>query len=86
MRDLKGISEKGERQKNGLQHCTEDLKFYNSASIRIQPGDFKVFIAANSRDTKEAGFYPAEVRKRMGREGREGHFFKPIGRHLVGKP
>ncbi len=34
-----------------------DLKFYNSElKFAAEPGEFKVFIGGNSRDTKEAGF------------------------------
>jgi beta-glucosidase len=34
-----------------------DLKFYNSEGKYVsEPGDFKLFIGANSRDVKETGF------------------------------
>ncbi|RYG00083.1 MAG: glycosyl hydrolase, partial [Chitinophagaceae bacterium] len=59
--ELKGYQKislkKGESRELKFQITTEDLKFVNSDLKWItEPGDFKVFIGPNSRDTKEAAF------------------------------
>ena len=61
VKELKGFRKielkPGESKTVSFTISVEDLKFYNSDLKYVaEPGDFKVFIGANSRDAKEAGF------------------------------
>ena len=61
VKELKGFQKiwlkAGESKTISFDISANDLKFYNSDYKYVtEPGDFKVFIGANSRDTKEAGF------------------------------
>jgi len=61
VKELKGFQKvflkQGESRQVVFSIGTEDLKFYNSNLKYVyEPGDFKLFIGGNSRDTKEAGF------------------------------
>ena len=61
VKELKGFQKielkPGESKTVSFTISVEDLKFYNSALKYVaEPGDFKVFIGANSRDVKEADF------------------------------
>lgn len=48
---------KGESREVAMELGIEDLKFYNGAMKWVyEPGDFKVMVGPNSRDTKEAMF------------------------------
>jgi beta-glucosidase len=61
VKELKGFQkislQPGETKTVSFTIGVEDLKFYNSdLKFVAEPGDFKVFIGANSRDVKEAAF------------------------------
>lgn len=61
VKELKGFQKimlkAGETKTVSFTLSAEDLKFYNSEfKFVAEPGDFKVFIGGNSRDTKEASF------------------------------
>ena len=61
MKELKGFKKialkAGESKTVEFSISVNDLKFYNSdLKFVAEPGDFKVFIGGNSRDTKEAAF------------------------------
>jgi beta-glucosidase len=61
VKELKGFQKiwlkAGESKTVSFDINANDLKFYNSDYKYVaEPGDFKVFIGANSRDTKEASF------------------------------
>jgi beta-glucosidase len=61
VKELKGFKKiwlkAGESKTISFDINANDLKFYNSDYKYVaEPGDFKVFIGANSRDTKEASF------------------------------
>jgi beta-glucosidase len=61
VKELKGFQKiwlkAGESKTVYFDINANDLKFYNSDYKYVaEPGDFKVFIGANSRDTKEASF------------------------------
>lgn len=61
VKELKGFQKiwlkAGESKTVSFDITANDLKFYNSDYKYVaEPGDFKVFIGANSRDTKEASF------------------------------
>jgi beta-glucosidase len=61
VKELKGFRkinlQPGESKVVTFTLSEEDLKFYNSnLKFVAEPGDFKVFIGANSRDVKEADF------------------------------
>ena len=61
VKELKGFQKiflkAGESKKVQFTISVNDLKFYNSDLKYVaEPGDFKLFIGANSRDVKEAGF------------------------------
>jgi beta-glucosidase len=61
VKELKGFKQitlqPGETKKVSFTITTNDLKFYNSdLKYNYEPGDFKVFIGANSADVKEADF------------------------------
>jgi beta-glucosidase len=61
VKELKGFQKiflkAGESKTVSFTIKAEDLKFYNSDfKFVAEPGDFKVFIGGNSRDTKEAAF------------------------------
>ena len=47
----------GESKKVNFSIGINDLKFYNNElKFAAEPGDFKLFIGTNSRDTKEINF------------------------------
>ena len=61
MKELKGFKKvalkAGESKTVEFTISVNDLKFYNSdLKYAAEPGDFKLFIGGNSRDTKEASF------------------------------
>ncbi|MEP7110822.1 MAG: beta-glucosidase BglX [Ferruginibacter sp.] len=61
VKELKGFQKielkAGESKKISFPISANDLKFYNyELKYVAEPGDFKVFIGGNSRDTKEADF------------------------------
>jgi len=61
MKELKGFKKialkAGESKTVDFIISVNDLKFYNSdLKFAAEPGDFKLFIGGNSRDTKEAAF------------------------------
>jgi beta-glucosidase len=61
MKELKAFQKvslkAGETKTVQFKITANDLKFYNSdLKYVVEPGDFKVFIGGNSRDTKESGF------------------------------
>ncbi len=61
LKELKGFQKislnPGESKTVTFKITEEDLKFYNATlKYLAEPGDFKVFIGGNSRDTREAGF------------------------------
>lgn len=61
VKELKGFQKiflkKGESRKVSFEIGVDDLKFYNNELQWVaEPGDFKLFIGANSRDVKEAQF------------------------------
>jgi beta-glucosidase len=61
MKELKGFKQialkAGESKTVEFTISVNDLKFYNSyLKYAAEPGDFKLFIGGNSRDTKEAAF------------------------------
>ncbi|MEO5890799.1 MAG: glycoside hydrolase family 3 C-terminal domain-containing protein, partial [Ferruginibacter sp.] len=61
VRELKGFQKielkAGESKKISFTISVNDLKFYNyDLKYVAEPGDFKIFIGGNSRDTKEANF------------------------------
>jgi beta-glucosidase len=61
VKELKGFGKveikAGETTTINFDITAEDLKFYNSdLKFVAEPGDFKLFIGGNSRDTKEASF------------------------------
>lgn len=61
VKELKGFQKiwlkAGESKTVSFDITANDLKFYNSDYKYVaEPGDFKVFIGTNSRDTKEASF------------------------------
>lgn len=61
VKELKGFQKiflkKGESKQVSFNISTDDLKFYNTTLKYVaEPGDFKVFIGANSRDAKEENF------------------------------
>ncbi|HMO62488.1 MAG TPA: beta-glucosidase BglX [Ferruginibacter sp.] len=61
VKELKGFQKitlkAGESKTVEFKISVNDLKFYNSdLKFTAEPGDFKVFIGANSRDVQEAGF------------------------------
>ena len=61
MKELKGFKKialkAGESKTVEFAISVNDLKFYNSdLKFVAEPGDFKLFIGGNSRDTKEAAF------------------------------
>lgn len=61
VKELKGFQKiflkAGESQDVRFEITANDLKFYNYMLEYVaEPGNFKVFIGTNSRDTKEAGF------------------------------
>ena len=61
VKELKGFQKielkAGESKKISFSISANDLKFYNTdLKFVAEPGDFKVFIGGNSRDTKEADF------------------------------
>lgn len=61
VKELKGFEKislkAGESKAVSFKISAEDLKFYNSdLKFVAEPGDFKVFIGANSRDNTEAQF------------------------------
>ncbi|TCD02455.1 beta-glucosidase BglX [Pedobacter psychroterrae] len=61
LKELKGFQKislnPGESKIVTFKITEEDLKFYNATlKYLAEPGEFKVFIGGNSRDTKEAGF------------------------------
>lgn len=61
VKELKGFQKielkAGESKTVSFTISVDDLKFYNSDLKYVaEPGDFKVFIGGNSRDTKEASF------------------------------
>ncbi|MCW3092562.1 MAG: beta-glucosidase [Ferruginibacter sp.] len=61
VKELKGFQKielkAGESKKISFTVSVNDLKFYNyDLKYVAEPGDFKVFIGGNSRDTKEANF------------------------------
>ena len=61
VKELKGFQKvtlkAGESKELRFTISVNDLKFYNSElKFVAEPGEFKVFIGGNSRDTKEAGF------------------------------
>ena len=61
MKELKGFKKialkAGESKTVEFTISVNDLKFYNSdLKYAAEPGDFKLFIGGNSRDTKEAAF------------------------------
>lgn len=61
VKELKGFQKvelkPGESKKVAFTISVDDLKFYNSDLEYIaEPGDFKIFIGANSRDVKAADF------------------------------
>lgn len=61
VKQLKGFEKislnPGESKTVSFKITVEDLKFYNSALQYVaEPGDFKVFIGTNSRDTAETQF------------------------------
>jgi beta-glucosidase len=61
VKELKGFQKiflkKGESKRVSFTLSTEDLKFYNANLKYVsEPGDFKVYIGANSKDVKEAAF------------------------------
>jgi beta-glucosidase len=61
VKELKGFQKvdlkAGESRTVSFTISMNDLKFYNGDLKYVaEPGDFKVFIGANSRDVKEAGF------------------------------
>jgi beta-glucosidase len=61
VKELKGFQKiwlkTGESKTISFDINANDLKFYNSDYKYVaEPGDFKVFIGTNSRDTKEASF------------------------------
>lgn len=61
VKELKGFEKislkPGESKEVSFKITAEDLKFYNSdLKFVAEPGDFKIFIGTNSRDTKESDF------------------------------
>jgi beta-glucosidase len=47
----------GEAKTVSFDITVNDLKYYNyDLKYAAEPGDFKIFIGANSRDVKEADF------------------------------
>jgi beta-glucosidase len=61
VKELKGFQKielkPGEAKKVSFEISVEDLKFYNyDLKYVAEPGDFKIFIGGNSRDTKQADF------------------------------
>ena len=61
VKELKGFQKiylkAGETKTVSFSISANDLKFYNSELKYVaEPGEFKVFIGANSQDVKEAGF------------------------------
>jgi len=61
LKELKGFQKislnPGESKTVTFKITEEDLKFFNAALKYVaEPGEFKVFIGGNSRDTREAGF------------------------------
>ena len=61
VKELKGFQKiflkKGEAKELRFSITTDDLRFYNEkVQYVFEPGDFDVFIGANSRDTKKASF------------------------------
>ena len=53
----KAFVKKGETVKFTMTITIEDLKFYNKDMKWVyEPGDFKVYVGGNSRDTKAATF------------------------------
>lgn len=61
VKELKGFQKiflkKGERKTVSFRLTEEDLKFYNqNLEYTAEPGDFKIFIGPNSKDTKEIDF------------------------------
>jgi beta-glucosidase len=61
VRELKGFQKvalnAGESKKVTFKLTDADLRYYNSdLKFVAEPGDFKVFVGTNSRDTREAGF------------------------------
>ena len=61
VKELKGFQKifikKGESRTVNFNISIEDLKFYDASLKYItEPGEFKVFIGGNSRDTRETGF------------------------------
>lgn len=61
VKELKGFQQislkPGESKTVEFKLTSDDLRFYNAdLKLEAEPGDFKVFIGPNSRDTKEANF------------------------------
>jgi beta-glucosidase len=61
VKELKGFQKielkPGETKKVSFDISVEDLKYYNyDMKYVAEPGDFKIFIGGNSRDTKQADF------------------------------
>ena len=66
VKELKAFSKvfipRGQTRKINFTIDTEDLKFYNHELKYVaEPGDFKVFVGGNSRDTLEANFILTEI-------------------------